>query len=226
MMLSEVYPSTYEGKVVLVCKAYPLFVAVILQRDRLCAIVNHLYRCFQVMMSQCMSGMANGFGDGRGDGSREQLCVNTIVIRFFKGCCIDVTIVGERDRPHRKFKKGVRTRRMWSQHEEEILAVMLVELVSLGWKSDNGFRSGYLQKCEGSIRQESPKTDHKGTPHIVSKITSWKYSYSSLRNILERSGVRFSVNGDCKIDIDNDQWEQVVHVDNGVGFWITRDNQA
>ncbi|XP_042034190.1 uncharacterized protein LOC121782163 isoform X2 [Salvia splendens] len=120
---------------------------------------------------------------------------------------------GQRDRPSRKFKKGDQTRRLWNHRKEEILGVTLVELVALGWKSDNGFRSRYLQRCEDSIRQEFPTTDIKRTPNIVSKITSWKNSYSSLRNILERSGVGFSVNGDYKIDIDDDQWEQVVQRD-------------
>ncbi|KAG6388828.1 hypothetical protein SASPL_150264 [Salvia splendens] len=122
----------------------------------------------------------------------------------------NVVEVGQRDRPSRKFKKGDQTRRLWNHRKEEILGVTLVELVALGWKSDNGFRSRYLQRCEDSIRQEFPTTDIKRTPNIVSKITSWKNSYSSLRNILERSGVGFSVNGDYKIDIDDDQWEQVV----------------
>ncbi|KAG6388822.1 hypothetical protein SASPL_150258 [Salvia splendens] len=124
----------------------------------------------------------------------------------------NVVEVGQRDRPSRKFKKGDQTRRLWNHRKEEILGVTLVELVALGWKSDNGFRSRYLQRCEDSIRQEFPTTDIKRTPNIVSKITSWKNSYSSLRNILERSGVGFSVNGDYKIDIDDDQWEQVVQV--------------
>ena len=84
------------------------------------------------------------------------------------------------------------------------MAATLVELVALGWKSDNGFRTGYLQKCEDSIRQEFPTFDIKGQPHIVSKITAWKGSYTSMRNILERTGVGFSSNGDYKIDINDD----------------------
>ena len=50
----------------------------------------------------------------------------------------------------RKYKKGDRTRRLWSHREEEILAANLVELVAQGWKSDNGFRTGYLRRCEDS----------------------------------------------------------------------------
>ncbi|KAG6401513.1 hypothetical protein SASPL_138371 [Salvia splendens] len=72
---------------------------------------------------------------------------------------------GVTTKPIRKFKKGDRTRRLWSQREKEILAATLVEL---------------------------------------------KTSFTSLRNILDRTGVGFSSNGDYKIDIDDDQWEHVV----------------
>ncbi|KAG6428753.1 hypothetical protein SASPL_106790 [Salvia splendens] len=85
--------------------------------------------------------------------------------------------------------------------------------VGSGGPSDNGFRTDYLKKCEDSIRQEFPTSDIKGTLHIVSKLTAWKTSYTSLRNILDRTGVGFSSNGDYKIDIDDDQWEHVVKVD-------------
>ncbi|KAG6430429.1 hypothetical protein SASPL_108496 [Salvia splendens] len=97
------------------------------------------------------------------------------------------SVAGVPGKPHRKFEKG--------------------------WKSNNGFRSGYFQRCEDSIRQEFPSSDIKGSPHIVSKISLWKTSYTSLRNILERTGVEFSSNGDYKIDIDDEQWEHVVQVD-------------
>ncbi|KAG6414049.1 hypothetical protein SASPL_126766 [Salvia splendens] len=42
-----------------------------------------------------------------------------------------------------KFRKGERSRRMWSTREGEVLIASLVKLVAQGWKSDNGFRAGY-----------------------------------------------------------------------------------
>ncbi|KAG6394214.1 hypothetical protein SASPL_144795 [Salvia splendens] len=60
-----------------------------------------------------------------------------------------------------KFRKGDRSRRMWTQREEEILAATLLELVARGWKSDNGFRAGYQTKCEDAIRAEFPNSDLK-----------------------------------------------------------------
>ncbi|KAL1566950.1 hypothetical protein AAHA92_02487 [Salvia divinorum] len=117
-----------------------------------------------------------------------------------------------------KFRKGDRSRRLWTIREEEILIGSLLELVAGGWKSDNGFRSGYLGRIEDNIRKEFPKTDIKGTPHVVSKITAWKKSYGSLREILSRSGVGFNVDGEYKIDIEDDQCAQVVAADRKTRF--------
>ncbi|KAG6416596.1 hypothetical protein SASPL_124029 [Salvia splendens] len=114
--------------------------------------------------------------------------------------------------PRQKYRKGDRTRRMWLEREEEILATSLLGLVASGWKSDNGFRSGYLTKVEDSLRQEFPTTDLKGTPHIQSKIGAWKKSYGLLRSILSRTGIGFNTDGDNKIDCTDEQWEQIVAV--------------
>ncbi|KAG6433344.1 hypothetical protein SASPL_104954 [Salvia splendens] len=48
--------------------------------------------------------------------------------------------------------------------EEDILTATLLELTATGWKSDNGFRAGYLSKIEDSLCAEFPSTDLKGNP--------------------------------------------------------------
>ncbi|KAL1540521.1 hypothetical protein AAHA92_24864 [Salvia divinorum] len=114
--------------------------------------------------------------------------------------------------------KGERTRRSWSDREEETLLSSMKELVALGWKSDNGFRGGYLGKLEEALRAQYPASCIKATPHIVSKITAWKKSYYSLQGILQRSGVGFNLNDDYKIDCDDDQWAQIVKADTNARF--------
>lgn len=120
---------------------------------------------------------------------------------------------GFSDSPRRKFRKGDRSRRMWIPREEEIMAATLLDLVARGWKADNGFRAGYQQRIEDSIRTEFPNSDIKGNPQVTSRILAWKKHYTSLRGILNRSGVGFTV--DYRIDCDDDQWEQIcqVHID-------------
>ncbi|KAG6397693.1 hypothetical protein SASPL_143863 [Salvia splendens] len=52
--------------------------------------------------------------------------------------------------------------RSWTDREEAVLISALKELVALGWKSDNGFRGGYLTKIEELMQKEFPRTDIKG----------------------------------------------------------------
>ncbi|XP_042058375.1 uncharacterized protein LOC121802748 isoform X1 [Salvia splendens] len=106
-----------------------------------------------------------------------------------------------------------RSRRSWSDREEESPIVVMKELVATGWKSDNGFRSGYLKKIEDWLHKEFPTTDLQETPHIQSKITTWKKFYYSLSKMLERSGVGYNDNGDFKISCTDDQWDQIVKQD-------------
>lgn len=86
------------------------------------------------------------------------------------------------------------------------------ELVATGWKSENGYRAGYLTRALEALKHEFPKTDICVHPHIKSRIQSWKKNYYSLMQILDRSGVGFNTDGDYKIDIDDEQWTQVVQV--------------
>ncbi|XP_042054260.1 uncharacterized protein LOC121799018 isoform X1 [Salvia splendens] len=120
--------------------------------------------------------------------------------------------------PRNKFRKGERSRRMWTPQEEEILAATLLDLTATGWKSDNGFRAGYLSKIEDSLRAEFPNTDLKGNPHINSKIGAWKKSYGLLRSILSRTGVGWNHHGDHKFDCSDEQWGQIVLADKEAKF--------
>ena len=108
--------------------------------------------------------------------------------------------------------KSERTRRIWTDREEGVLLATLKELVAQGWKSDNGFRAGYLVRLEEALRREFPTTDLKVNPNIISKVSAWKESYYSLQQILNLSGVGFNLNEDHKIDCDDQQWAEIVKV--------------
>lgn len=109
-------------------------------------------------------------------------------------------------------QKGDRTRHSWTIREDDFLLVTIHDLVTRGWKADNGFRSGYLGKLEEAMATQFPGCGIKGTPHIVSRLTAWKRDYNSLCSILNRSGVGFNDHGNFKIDCDDDQWDQIVKV--------------
>ncbi|KAL1558606.1 hypothetical protein AAHA92_09050 [Salvia divinorum] len=114
--------------------------------------------------------------------------------------------------------KGDRTRRSWSDKEEETLIMSMKELVANGWKSDNGFRVGYLKRIEEDLKRQNPNTDLKVHPHIWSKITTWKKNYVLLSSILNRSGVGFNERGDYKIECDEDQWAQIIKADGSAKY--------
>ncbi|XP_057782015.1 uncharacterized protein LOC131000236 [Salvia miltiorrhiza] len=112
-----------------------------------------------------------------------------------------------------RVNKTDKTRRTWTSKEEETLISSLKELVAQGWKSDNGFRGGYLNKLENAMRSVFPNTDLKGVPHINSKICAWKKNYNSLLLILKVTGIGFNVHGDHTIDVTNEEWVQIVKRD-------------
>lgn len=104
------------------------------------------------------------------------------------------------------------SRRIWSPEEEKVLLVSLKSLVAQGYKSDNGFRIGYLKKLEEAMKMEFPFSNIKAEPHIRSKLTAWKKTYGAIMSILSRSGVGFNVHGDEKIDADPEAWEEIIRV--------------
>ncbi|XP_057803585.1 uncharacterized protein LOC131018911 [Salvia miltiorrhiza] len=114
---------------------------------------------------------------------------------------------------HCKSNKPDKTRRSWSMREDEALLAALKELVVQGWRSDNGFRAGYLAKLEESVENMFPGTDLKGIPHIHLKISTWKKNYNSLLFILGKTGVGFNVDGKYMIDCDSIQWAEIMQGD-------------
>ncbi|XP_073134621.1 uncharacterized protein [Henckelia pumila] len=109
-------------------------------------------------------------------------------------------------------KKPEKTRKIWSAREEEVLIHALKEVISKGWKSDNGFRSGYLSLLETAMQTEIRGCNLHGIPHINSKIHVWKKTYSTLVTILTRSGVGWN-DAEHTIDATDETWEDIIKGD-------------
>lgn len=103
-------------------------------------------------------------------------------------------------------------KKVWTLQEENELIVGLKELVSRGWKCDNGFKTGYLMALETHIMEIIPGTDIKSEPHIHSKIHVWKKQYSTLRTILTRSGFGWNDTSNVLEVIDDQVWNEYVKV--------------
>ncbi|KAG8391109.1 hypothetical protein BUALT_Bualt01G0153800 [Buddleja alternifolia] len=114
-------------------------------------------------------------------------------------------------------RKPVVCRRMWTRPEEDALVQALKEILTSGWKADNGFRVGYLNVLQDKIMKVFLTTDLRAQPHISSKMHAWKKQYNTLYVIFGASGVGW--NSTTKmIEIDSDeQWEAAYRANgNGV----------
>ncbi|KAL8513658.1 hypothetical protein ACS0TY_012955 [Phlomoides rotata] len=113
---------------------------------------------------------------------------------------------------NKKSKKGG-VRRSWRPHEEAILMEQLKDLVSSGnWKTDNGFRPGYLQKLEEKMRDAIHGTDIRAFPHINSKILTWKKHHGCIQLALGETGCGFNTSTKI-LDCIDTTWAKVLRND-------------
>ncbi|XP_075473422.1 uncharacterized protein LOC142504439 [Primulina tabacum] len=105
-------------------------------------------------------------------------------------------------------KKADKTRRSWSGRKEDVLIQSLKEVMTKGWKSENGFKAGYLTLLKNAMHTAILGTNIRGNPHINSKIHVWKKTYSTLVTLLSKSGVGWN-DTDKTIDATDETWESI-----------------
>ncbi|XP_073128970.1 uncharacterized protein [Henckelia pumila] len=105
--------------------------------------------------------------------------------------------------------KSEKTRRTWSVREEEALIESLKTAVHRGFKSENGFRCGYLSFLETELAKVFSGSNIRANPHIISKIHVWKKTHGSLMSMLSRSGIGWNET-EKMIDASNDAWEEII----------------
>ncbi|KAL8491675.1 hypothetical protein ACS0TY_023319 [Phlomoides rotata] len=112
-----------------------------------------------------------------------------------------------------QIKTSGNTRRVWTTREEKVLLAALKDLVAKGQKIDNGFRTGYLNKLEDALRKAFPGCDLQATPHITSKITTWRKHYSAIVSAkLQATSVGFNTTT-CQLECTDDQWDSILKKD-------------
>lgn len=88
----------------------------------------------------------------------------------------------------------------------------LKDIIANGWKSENGFRTGYLVVLERVMVQAFPGTDLRAQPHINSKLHVWKKYHASLTCMLALRG--FSWNAKEKmVKAQDGAWDLYLKVD-------------
>ncbi|XP_073026719.1 uncharacterized protein [Primulina eburnea] len=111
--------------------------------------------------------------------------------------------------------KTDKLRRSWTAPEEQVLILALKDVISKGYKSENGFRNGYLPLLESAIKSAFKDSDLRGHPHITSKIHVWKKHYGCLASMLAKSGVGWN-DTENMIEASTEAWDAVIKVDNSV----------
>ncbi|KAL8518517.1 hypothetical protein ACS0TY_009764 [Phlomoides rotata] len=115
--------------------------------------------------------------------------------------------------------KTTRARRSWTRIEEDALIRYLLDIVSDGWKADNGFKAGFQRELEKGMRKLLPKTDIVATPHINSKIHVWKKEYAVLSDLLSKSGIGWNSSTNTLDIVDEAvcQWTDIFGKDRATG---------
>ncbi|XP_075515735.1 uncharacterized protein LOC142550546 [Primulina tabacum] len=107
--------------------------------------------------------------------------------------------------------KQDKTRRSWNAREE-VLIQALKDVITKGWKSENGFKAGYLNLLENAMQEAIPGSSLRGNPHINLKIHVWKKTYSALVTLLSKSGVGWNDSNNT-VDVTDETWEALVKTD-------------
>ncbi|XP_042465761.1 uncharacterized protein LOC122048232 [Zingiber officinale] len=88
-----------------------------------------------------------------------------------------------------KFKRKTQnTKHLWTKQEDAVLVDCLVELSKdSAWKSENGFRTGYLLHLEKLMAAKLPSSNLKATPHIESRYKLLKRQFHAITKMLNHS---------------------------------------
>ena len=80
-------------------------------------------------------------------------------------------------------------KRYWTVEEDKALIDALVKLsISPIWRTENGFRGGYLLQLERMIKEKIPPTMLKALPNIESCVKLLRTKITAIADILRISG--------------------------------------
>ncbi|TXG72816.1 hypothetical protein EZV62_001395 [Acer yangbiense] len=80
-------------------------------------------------------------------------------------------------------------RRMWTKEEEKTLLSIIDEIVVNGGRADCGsFKVGTLKIMESPLANILPNCGLKASPHIESKVKTWKEDYGVVYDMINTSG--------------------------------------
>ncbi|XP_076885892.1 uncharacterized protein LOC143535553 [Bidens hawaiensis] len=113
-----------------------------------------------------------------------------------------------------------RTYHGWSSDEDAKLVEALINMVNMGgFRSDNGFRSGYLQHLEASLKESLPGSGILGKPHIESRIKTMKRDWQVVYDMLKTSGFGYNKELNCVTTNAPGVWESYIESHRNASKW-------
>ncbi|KAM5572598.1 hypothetical protein ABKV19_012579 [Rosa sericea] len=80
-------------------------------------------------------------------------------------------------------------KRFWTTKEDSVLVESLQGLYhDTKWRSENGFKNGYLTQIEAMMEAKMPGCGIQASPHIESRVKTLKKKYYALAEMLSQSG--------------------------------------
>ncbi|KAK9062870.1 hypothetical protein SSX86_020060 [Deinandra increscens subsp. villosa] len=113
-----------------------------------------------------------------------------------------------------------RSYRTWTINEDAKLVEALMNMVNTGgFRSDNGFRSGYLNYLEACLKESLPESGFSAKPHIESGIRTMKKDWQAVYDMLNASGVGYDKEHQCVTTNAPDVWESYLENHRSAGKW-------
>ncbi|TXG50598.1 hypothetical protein EZV62_023122 [Acer yangbiense] len=102
-------------------------------------------------------------------------------------------------------------RRTWTKEEEETLLSIMDEIVANGGRADCGsFKAGTLKIMESRLANILPNCSLRASPHIESKVKTWKKDYGVVYDMINTSGFGWNSVRKC-VEVDsNEAWHSYV----------------
>ncbi|PON50284.1 Myb/SANT-like domain containing protein [Trema orientale] len=115
------------------------------------------------------------------------------------------------------------SRRIWTKKEEDAFVTILEDLVTKGYRCDNGsFKPGTNLIIEKALTNIFPTCGIKANPHIDSKMKVLRKQYSIVYDMLSKSGFGWNDVKKC-VEVDSEEvWQSYVQHHKEAEGWKRR----
>ncbi|KAI3807117.1 hypothetical protein L1987_23041 [Smallanthus sonchifolius] len=116
-----------------------------------------------------------------------------------------------------------KNKKKWNEKENEKLVASMLDVLNSGsnYKSDNGFKPGFINAVEQQLAILLPEAGIKAKPHIESRIKTMKSDWSVVHDMLSwnnTSGFGWDYNNNM-LDAPQPVWQAYIQVHKNAAKW-------